>query len=363
MKLITINGIIGWDVSTRDIQIALEQAADEDIKVEISSPGGFVYPGLYIFNLLKNYSGKVHTHLMGLAASMASVIAMAGDKITAESNSVFMIHNASLVAMGDFRIMQKASSISEGISNMIAKTYAARTGKAVSEIQSLMNAETYFFGDESQKAGFVDEVYESKTKTTKEEAMAIAQASIMDCNAILKDPEKNGVEDIEKVAAMTTDIKPQKGAAQYTAIGAEDDDIQTKEHDTMDLNELMAKEPALHTQVEALKKSSFDDGVKAGLEKTQAKIKIATAYLASDVYPAAIKNLAVQVLNGEKEQAALDGAVTVYDAMKEAMKQETVMAEAGELPETPNAPDALSQDGTINNEADFQASIAWIKGM
>lgn len=362
MKLITINGIIGWDVSTRDIQIALEQAADEDIKVEISSPGGFVYPGLYIFNLLKNYSGKVHTHLMGLAASMASVIAMAGDKITAESNSVFMIHNASLVAMGDFRIMQKAASISEGISNMIAKTYAARTGKALAEIQSLMNSETYFFGDESQKAGFVDEVYESKTKATKDAAVAMAQAAIMACRETLLDPEKMG-DDIEKVAAMMTDIKPQGDAAQYTAIGAEDNDIQTKESDTMDLNELMAKEPALHTQVEALKKCSFDDGVKAGLEKTQAKIKIATAYLASDVYPAAIKNLAVQVLNGEKEQAALDGAVTVYDAMKEAMKQETVMAEAGKLPETPNAPDALSQDGTINNEADFQASIAWIKGM
>lgn len=361
MKTIMIDGVIGWDVSARDVQVALEQANGEDITVEISSPGGFVYPGIHIYNMLKNYPGQVHAHLMGLAASMSSLIAMAGDLITAESNSVFMIHNASLYAQGDYRTMQKAANISKGISNMLAKTYAARSGKDVAEIMRLMDEETYLFGDEAKSGGFVDEVTESKTKSTKEEAVAMAHASVMACRDIMKDNEKM-TDDIEKLAAMIPSEKPQKGAAQHTAMRAGDDNSQ-KGVAKMDLQELMAKDPALNAQVEALKKGEFDSGTKAGMEKMQAKIKSTTAFLASDAYPAPIKSLALQVLNGEKDQAALDGAVTVYDAMKESMKQDDAAKEAGKLPETNGAQTTVSQDGAINNEADLESAVSRIKGM
>ena len=133
-KVLALSGIIGWDVDTKGVRTFLDESAGEDIEVQISSPGGYVYPGLEIFNLLRNHDGKITTRLMGLAASMASYIAMVGDHIIAEDNAVFMIHNASGFAIGDHNTMHKAADVLEGLSNLLAKKYMDRTGKSLEEI-------------------------------------------------------------------------------------------------------------------------------------------------------------------------------------------------------------------------------------
>jgi len=206
MKTIVISGIIGfWDNDAEWLR--REIAGENDIRVEIASPGGFVYDGIEMFNILKNHPGKVHTHLMGLAASMASYLALAGDTITAEGNAVYMIHNASMYVGGDYRDFKKAADYLNGINSILAKKYAERTGKSISEIRKFMDEETFFFSDEILKAGFVDSITEVETKEDRSESLSYARLEIEDCLAKMEKFEKKN----EKMAALfTLDVKNEK---------------------------------------------------------------------------------------------------------------------------------------------------------
>ena len=118
MKIIPISGIIGWDISAKEIRAALDTAGGEEIEVQIASPGGFIYDGLEIFNLIRNYKGAKSTRLMGMAASMASYIAMAGDRVIAEDNSIFMIHNAWGGAVGDVLSWRRRGGLGGGFTSL-----------------------------------------------------------------------------------------------------------------------------------------------------------------------------------------------------------------------------------------------------
>ncbi len=132
MKTISISGVIGWDIIPDDIRAALDAAAGEDVDIQISSPGGFVTEGLEIYNLIRNYRGNKQTHLMGIAASMASYIVMAGDRVIAEDNAIFMVHNVWASAMGDKHVLRKAADIIESLSDLIGRAYTAKSGKSSS---------------------------------------------------------------------------------------------------------------------------------------------------------------------------------------------------------------------------------------
>ncbi len=200
-KILSISGVIGWDTTAKNVREFLEGAGGKAVEVQISSPGGYVYPGLEMFNALRNYEGHVTTRLMGLAASMASYIAMAGDRVIAEDNSIFMIHNAAGLALGDHKTMRKAATVIEGISNLLAKKYMEKTGKSLAEIKELMDDETFLFGDEIKESGFVDEIAETKKGKDKATAVAFAIAAVTECTIRMKGAE-NAYEDLEKVAAF-----------------------------------------------------------------------------------------------------------------------------------------------------------------
>lgn len=198
---IVIDGIIGgWNIDGRYIRNELEKAGGKDVYVEIASPGGFVFDGIEIFNLFKNYSGNVHMHIIGLAASMASYIPLAGNKITAEENAVFMIHNVWSFAIGDYRDLEKEIKLLKGLTDILAKAYVNKTGKSLNEVKRLMNEETFFFGNEIIENGFIDEIIPVDKKVdTKDESLAFAKLQIEDCMAKMK--EKENREDIQKAAA------------------------------------------------------------------------------------------------------------------------------------------------------------------
>ena len=136
MEVIVISGAIGWEVLADDIRKQLDAAGGEDVRVEVNSPGGFVSEGLEIYNLLKNYSGHVETRIVGFAASMASIIVLAGDDITAESTAIYMIHNVGTIAWGDHHLLRKSADVIEGMTNLLAKTYIDQTGKTRLEIKT-----------------------------------------------------------------------------------------------------------------------------------------------------------------------------------------------------------------------------------
>ncbi|MCK4498893.1 ATP-dependent Clp protease proteolytic subunit [Candidatus Babeliales bacterium] len=205
-KVLPISGVIGWDVEAKDIRTFLNDSKGEDIEVQISSPGGYIYPGLEMFNLLRNHDGKVTTRLMGLAASMASYLAMAGDYVIAEDNAVFMIHNAQGFAMGDHNTMRKAADVMEGLTNLLAQKYMSKTGKSLKELKALMDVDTFLYGDEITDAGFADEIAETEEGKDKAAALALAVISIADCTTRMKASEEKP-EDIEKAAALLNEIK------------------------------------------------------------------------------------------------------------------------------------------------------------
>ena len=131
----------------------------ESVDVEINSPGGSVFEGQRIFNSLREMSARgvnVTTTVNGLAASMGSVILMAGDTRRMTAGSRIMIHEASTIAAGDARSLRKQSDLLEGISAEIAGIYAGRTGGDEKEIRKMMYAETWMTAEEAKANGFVD---------------------------------------------------------------------------------------------------------------------------------------------------------------------------------------------------------------
>lgn len=170
MKKINIKGpIIGnddqWIYDWLELEATSPQTvasqlpgSGEDIEVMINSGGGDVYAGSEIYTTLREYTGNVTVKIVGVAASAASVIAMAGDTIQISPTAQMMIHNVSAVTAGDNVDHEKMSEILSGHDRSIANSYVARTEKTLDEILGLMAEETWFSAEDAVANGFADEV-------------------------------------------------------------------------------------------------------------------------------------------------------------------------------------------------------------
>jgi len=136
----------------------LEKANGEDLEVEINSGGGSVFAGSEIYTALKSYKGNVAVKIVGLAASAASVIAMAGNKVMMSPTAQMMIHNVSSCAAGDYREMEHTAEILKNANDTIANAYRIKTGKTQEELLALMDKETWMTAQKAKELGFIDEV-------------------------------------------------------------------------------------------------------------------------------------------------------------------------------------------------------------
>lgn len=127
-----------------------------DISVWINSPGGDCFAAAQIFNMLKDYPGKVNVRIDGLAASAASVIAMAGDKVEMSPVAMMMIHNPATISIGDAAEMQKAIDMLSEVKESIINAYEMKTGLSRSKIGKLMDAETWFNAKKAVELHFAD---------------------------------------------------------------------------------------------------------------------------------------------------------------------------------------------------------------
>ena len=143
---------------------ALDEIAGREVLVRINSPGGNVFDGVAIYNLLAERRERVTVRVDGIAASAASIVAMAGDKIEAAGNAQIMVHNAWTVAIGNAQEMRDVADILERIDSQIADTYSARSGTPVEQIRSLMDAESYLTAQDAADVGLVDEVLPLKSQ-------------------------------------------------------------------------------------------------------------------------------------------------------------------------------------------------------
>lgn len=159
---ITIYDVIGTDwwtgegVTAKRIAAALRSIGNADVVVNVNSPGGDMFEGIAIYNLLAAHPAKVTVNVMGLAASAASIIAMAGDTINMGTGSFLMIHNAWGVVVGNKNDMRAAADVFDGFDAALADIYHARTGVKKAEISALMDGETFMGSADAIRRGFAD---------------------------------------------------------------------------------------------------------------------------------------------------------------------------------------------------------------
>ena len=133
-------------------------AGSGDITVWINSPGGDCVAAAQIYNMLSNYKGKVTVKIDGIAASAASVIAMAGDTVLVSPVSMLMIHNPATIAWGDHAEMQKAIDMLSEVKESIINAYVLKTGLSRPKLSHLMDAETWMDANKAVELGFADEI-------------------------------------------------------------------------------------------------------------------------------------------------------------------------------------------------------------
>jgi ATP-dependent protease ClpP protease subunit len=148
----------GGGITAKNFQKELAEIKASQIDLHINSPGGLVFDGITIFNLLKNHPANVTTYIDGLAASIASVIALAGDKVVMAENALFMIHKASGMVVGTSDDMRDFAGKLDKVNGSISTTYQTKTKKEEAEINDLMAAETWMTATEALDFGFVDEI-------------------------------------------------------------------------------------------------------------------------------------------------------------------------------------------------------------
>ncbi|MGH2116639.1 head maturation protease, ClpP-related [Aerococcus sp. L_32] len=174
---ITMNGVIVSDddkwiydyldmsaFSPKELRQAIQDhGIYEPLDIEINSPGGYVNAGTEIYTMLLTHKGEVNITIGSQAASIASVIAMAGKRVAISPAGKMMIHNVSGQGGGDYRDMADYSDFLFKNNEMLANTYVLKTGKPKQELLDMMNAETWMNADEALENGFVDEVLTAQT--------------------------------------------------------------------------------------------------------------------------------------------------------------------------------------------------------
>lgn len=173
---ITIFDIIGEDYwsgggfTTKRMSAALRAIGPKAVTVEINSPGGDMFEGLAIYNLLRDHPAEVTVKIMGIAASAASVIAMAGDVVTMGRGSFLMIHNCWGVVIGDQQDMRAAAETMAPFDAAMSGIYAARTGLAEKSIAKMMDAETYINASDAVAQKFADGLMEDAPASASAQA-------------------------------------------------------------------------------------------------------------------------------------------------------------------------------------------------
>ena len=376
MIIINISGEIGWDVMPEDIKKQLNDAKGKDIEVHITSPGGFVFDGIEIFNAFRDYKkqypkAQMMLTIKGLAASMASYLAVnpAFDLVAAEDNAVFMIHNAWGGAVGDYREMKKSAEVLEGVSDLLGQAYAKKTGKKKEEIKKAMDDESWYFGNEILESGFVDEIIKSPEKKEKESALSESKIAMSllgeklvknktdfaKLAAVLRHEEETAnnkevvtlefkSEQLDLINKKMSEIKDIVENSTTPAASSAGENNNITGGVVMTLDELKSQHPALYNEI-------FKAGYDSGKAEAMAVASKAATFAANKEYPEQIHSFSLEVMQGKKSMEALEALVANADMIKEMLKSKSAQEEQ---PEGGNG----QQEPAADDEAKFKAEVA-----
>ena len=218
-----------WGVTAQNFISDIKDLKDTPINLRINSLGGDVFDGLAIYNIIKKRTAKTTVYIEGIAASIATIIALGADEVVMSENSLFMIHNASGGAMGESKDLQKTADVLNKITRQLAEVYEAKTGLSQTAIQDMMDAETWLNAQEALDLGFIDTISDAIKVAAKYDVSKfknITQEEIKNKLSIninnkkmtneLKDWFNSKVEEI--VTAVKGEVKVSADVAEQTAI-------------------------------------------------------------------------------------------------------------------------------------------------
>lgn len=214
----------GGGITAKSVSAALRAIGDKPVEVQINSPGGDMFEGIAIYNVLREHSKPITVKIMGMAASAASIIAMAGDSIEVGSASFIMIHNCWVVAVGNRHDMAETSAWLEPFDQAMVSLYAQRSGSDAAQIADWMNAETYMSGSMAVERGFADSLLPADQVTSDDKAGTAAR-EVNELRAMELTLVASGKSRAEARASINK-IKGTPGAAQHDGTpGAADPEL------------------------------------------------------------------------------------------------------------------------------------------
>ncbi len=229
---ISILDVIGEDfwtgggVTSKRISAALRAIGDQEVYVDINSPGGDFFEGVAIYNALRAHPQKVTVRILGLAASAASVIAMAGDEIQIGKAGFTMIHNAWVVAIGNRHDLAEAAKVMEPFDDAMATVYSERAGVKKAKAAEWMDNETWFNGEQAVQAGLADG-YLPADAVTEDKTRAEGGKTV------------NATRRVDAMLAKSGMPRSERRALLADAKGGKHDAAPTVTHDADDLADLI----------------------------------------------------------------------------------------------------------------------------
>lgn len=227
-NVITMFDAIGEDfwsegITAKSVARQLRAIGDQPVEVQINSPGGDMFEGFAIYNVLREHPHEVTVKVMGMAASAASIIAMAGDRVEIGAASFLMIHNCWVLSVGNRHDMAQVAEWLAPFDGAMAEVYAARSGRTVAECAAWMDAETYMSGSVAIERGFADALL-SADQMMDEPAARQADRELNATRALELTLVSAGMTRTD-ARARIKDLKGTPGAAPNATPGAGEPDV------------------------------------------------------------------------------------------------------------------------------------------
>lgn len=304
------------DVSPKAFRDELKNHSG-DLTVRINSPGGDVSAGVSIYNMLNEHEGNVTIKVDGIAASIASLISMAGDKIIMLPGSMMMVHLPWVFAAGNADDLEGAVEMLKKTGQSMVPIYAARTGLSEERVNELLKAETWMTAQDAVELGFADEAVEAKT------SLAESMAKISDLTSSMQSAVMQPVMSIKARKAEVTDVTDEPETTVEVVIEPEtpeQPEAQATETETTEVTEPVVEEtiepvkenemPELETQEVAAAAQVLEPQAQAPVEaKPQMKLK---AYLKTDE----AMNTFAEILQNNPGETGGNSSAAVRDAWK-----------------------------------------------
>lgn len=277
MADLVLSGVVGYDIIPKEVKHFLESTSDEEVTVYLNSPGGAVWDGLEIYNLLRASGKRVKTVLTGLAASMGSIIFLAGDERIAMTGTLYMVHKPSALTWGNADEMKKTIEMLDKAQDSLAMIYKERAG--IQDIHDYINAETWFTTQDMQELGITNSAKEVRMENLLREGESLEMAKIDDLKVEKEKLETEKAELEEKIAEakltkevadMQAEVEKLRAEASEpdSELEAEEEELQAGNDDEEDGNE----EADLELEEDEESESDSEPAAKANIINTKKAI-------------------------------------------------------------------------------------------